>query len=427
MSYPTKPSGQYTLRDYDFAQADSKKIPMDEYLFKNGYKNAEESETESIPDAHSQNWFFDILHRNLRYAIGTAEENKSILSGISSSYIPSSDKTSSVTSGSTKILTSGGAYTNLVKRASTTSATGSATKPVYINASGVVAPITSYEGNSASATKATQDGNGLVINDNYSKRRGEISGNVNWNNYTEYGCYKVQKATMTAEYNAPVSEYGYGLLVVEKSSVSGENRTLQIYYPHVSPTSGTNYRMWTRMYNGTTWNGWSAMLTTANTAPKATADANGNNIVNTYQPKSTAVTHTASTAVGSASKPVYIASNGVATACTNSIPSIYLKTSYVNGDAGYNIWSNGYCEQWGRTGGASRDQAFNITLLKKMKDGNYFIGGSSTYDQTAGDKCSTWSVQSSAPTGFTIKTRFEQYNGAIVLWKVSGYLATGEY
>lgn len=77
MAYPTnKPSGNYTLRDYDFATNDTSKLPMDEYLFKNGYKNADESEIESVPDAHNQNWLFDVLHRNLRYTMDVAEENK---------------------------------------------------------------------------------------------------------------------------------------------------------------------------------------------------------------------------------------------------------------------------------------------------------------------------------------------------------------
>lgn len=76
MAYPEKPTGNYKLRDYDFANLDSNKIPMSEYLFKNGYKNADESEVDSVPDAHEQNWLFDILHRNLRYAVETADENK---------------------------------------------------------------------------------------------------------------------------------------------------------------------------------------------------------------------------------------------------------------------------------------------------------------------------------------------------------------
>lgn len=80
MAYPdNKPTGNYTLRDYDFADLDQNKLPMDEYLFKNGYKNAEESELDSVPDAHNQNWLFDILHRNLRYTLGVAEENKNLI------------------------------------------------------------------------------------------------------------------------------------------------------------------------------------------------------------------------------------------------------------------------------------------------------------------------------------------------------------
>ena len=80
MAYPTdKPSGNYKLRDSNFAELDSSKIPMDNNLWKTGYKNAEESEIDSVPDAHEQNWLFDVLHRNLKYTQDTAEENKRLL------------------------------------------------------------------------------------------------------------------------------------------------------------------------------------------------------------------------------------------------------------------------------------------------------------------------------------------------------------
>lgn len=46
--------------------------------------------------------------------------------------------TSSVTSGSSDALTSGGAYTNLVKRYSTSSATGGTNTPVYVDSTGKV-------------------------------------------------------------------------------------------------------------------------------------------------------------------------------------------------------------------------------------------------------------------------------------------------
>lgn len=80
MAYPKdKPSGNYVLRDSNFAELDANKIPMDNGLWKTGYRNAEESEVESVPDAHEQNWLFDVLHRNLRYTQETAEENKRLL------------------------------------------------------------------------------------------------------------------------------------------------------------------------------------------------------------------------------------------------------------------------------------------------------------------------------------------------------------
>lgn len=80
MAYPDeKPSGIYALRDYNFAVNDANKLPIDEYLFKNGYKNADESEVYSVPDAHNVNWYYDVLQRNLRYTLDTAEENKYLL------------------------------------------------------------------------------------------------------------------------------------------------------------------------------------------------------------------------------------------------------------------------------------------------------------------------------------------------------------
>ena len=86
MTYPKKPSGDYILRDYDFGTNDKDKLPMDEYKFKNGYRNADESELESVPDAHNENWFYDLIHQNLRYTQQVAEENKNQLENKVASY-----------------------------------------------------------------------------------------------------------------------------------------------------------------------------------------------------------------------------------------------------------------------------------------------------------------------------------------------------
>lgn len=80
MAYPEKPSGNYELRNYDFGTTDSQKVPMDEQFFKQGYRNADESQIDSVPDAHEQNWLFDLFHKNLKYAVNTAEENRDLLS-----------------------------------------------------------------------------------------------------------------------------------------------------------------------------------------------------------------------------------------------------------------------------------------------------------------------------------------------------------
>ena len=49
-----------------------------------------------------------------------------------------------------------------------------------------------------------------------------------------------------------------------------------------------------------------------------------------------------------------------------------LITAYSSGASGYVIWSNGYCEQWGKTT-VSQDGNLKITLTKKYKDNNYNI------------------------------------------------------
>ena len=79
MAYPEDLSSKYNLRSYNFAVNDNNILPYDESLFKSGYKNADESDTLSVPDAHNVNWMYDILYANLRYTKDTAIENKNLL------------------------------------------------------------------------------------------------------------------------------------------------------------------------------------------------------------------------------------------------------------------------------------------------------------------------------------------------------------
>lgn len=79
MAYPEDLDSKYNLRNYNFAVNDNDILPYDESLFKSGYRNADESDTLSVADAHNVNWMYDILYRNLRYTKDTAVENKNLL------------------------------------------------------------------------------------------------------------------------------------------------------------------------------------------------------------------------------------------------------------------------------------------------------------------------------------------------------------
>ena len=81
MAYPEDLDSKYNLKDanINFAQGDNDIMPFDDTLFKQGYRNADESATDSVPDAHNVNWMYDILYRNLRYTKDTAIENKNLI------------------------------------------------------------------------------------------------------------------------------------------------------------------------------------------------------------------------------------------------------------------------------------------------------------------------------------------------------------
>ena len=78
-----------------------------------------------------------------------------------------------------------------------------------------------------------------------------VTNSVDWNTLTEPTTYKIQGATISDAHHAP-QDYDFGILVVHRleNGKDGENRTLQIYYPH----STRGY--WSRMLNGISWTEW---------------------------------------------------------------------------------------------------------------------------------------------------------------------------
>jgi len=109
------------------------------------------------------------------------------------------------------------------------------------------------------------------------------------------------------------------------------------------------------------------------------------------------------------------------------LQAVYLKTCYVNGTSGYNIWSNGYCEQWGRTT-MNAVAPITVTFAKNFKDINYnsfsSIGGVGSVNNNS---------YIIATLGKTVSgMNIENYNSGTgnnnwYEWRACGYLASGQY
>lgn len=136
---------------------------------------------------------------------------------------------------------------------------------------------------SGAATKASQDSNGRVIADEYWHNASFLS-DVDLDTVKKQGVYK-QSANVnsTAAHHYPVTLAG-SLLVVE-SQADGFGACTQIYYTY------QDNRVFQRSYSmsGKVWSSWREYLFTDSSvanATKATQDANGAVIADTYLKKS---------------------------------------------------------------------------------------------------------------------------------------------
>lgn len=113
--------------------------------------------------------------------------------------------------------------------------------------------------------------------------------------------------------------------------------------------------------------------------------------------------------------------NSKADVSTPSIQATYLKTIYVNGTSGYRIWSDGYCEQWGR---CSASGSQTVSFVKKFKDANYhisfsYLGANNTTGNVMDNSIETINANS-------FVTRNLSRSGSI-MWISCGMLASGQY
>lgn len=109
----------------------------------------------------------------------------------------------------------------------------------------------------------------------------------------------------------------------------------------------------------------------------------------------------------------------------------YLVQSYVNGTSGYRVWSDGYCEQWGRIL-ISIKQDVTVTFLKEFKNTDYAVSHTiERYSSTNVNNTDDTTVLISSVSTTDIKFySFDAGNDVYTTytrWKVSGYLASGQY
>lgn len=95
--------------------------------------------------------------------------------------------------------------------------------------------------------------------------------------------------------------------------------------------------------------------------------------------------------------------------------------TYINRTSGYNVWSNGYCEQWGRSGNSAN--LMSVTLLKPYKDINYnIVTASNPVDSRNGYSNEEAYVNNVTVNGFKIWTMTSSYSKGSY-WKTCGYIA----
>lgn len=98
-------------------------------------------------------------------------------------------------------------------------------------------------------------------------------------------------------------------------------------------------------------------------------------------------------------------------------------TSYVSGTSGYNIWANGYCEQWGITTPSSSNKK-TVSLLKTFANTSYNVVFGNQYTTTS-TAVSNVETSTKKVSSFVIidgtNTAYYTY------WRACGYLAEGQY
>ncbi len=100
----------------------------------------------------------------------------------------------------------------------------------------------------------------------------------------------------------------------------------------------------------------------------------------------------------------------------------YISETYANGGSGYRIWSDGWCEQWGRIGEGTTSgyPKYDITLLKEYRDLTFNVQVTGRFTTNTGDGCD-YCYAVTTNTISIVSVGYGSY------WETEGYLAKGEY
>ena len=100
----------------------------------------------------------------------------------------------------------------------------------------------------------------------------------------------------------------------------------------------------------------------------------------------------------------------------------YITETYVNGTSGYRLYSDKWCEQWGR-GTLNEIATTTITLLKAYKDTNYSVSAVSITASTASDTEAGLQCTPKSATQITLTAHYINPNSQTACWETKGYLA----
>ena len=291
-----------------------------------------------------------------------------------------------------------------VKVTTSGTAVGSATVPVYVDDTGTVKPITSYSGKAASATtadsatKATQDGNGKVIADTYAtKAELKILGDDQSELVT---AVNEKQDKLTAGANITIADDGtisakdtvYTLPTASDTTLGGVKVDTALSSTSTNPVQN-------KVIN----TALSGKLSTSGTAAKATADASGNNIVNTYATKTALseglatkqATLTTSNIKGSGSVTVGISDGVITVSGTDN------NTTYSTGTATTSGLTKLYTGTGTNTDGTMTQAALNTALSGKLSTSG--TAAKATADASGNNIVNTYATKTALSEGLATK------------------------